>query len=276
MTIAQEEIFGPVLSVIAYDSEADAIRIANDSKYGLHAFISGKDPRCPRVAEQPRRRPRGDQWHGRRSARSPWCGVPPRQMAANTAAMASAPSRTPERSSKSPLPHAKDLDHDATRSRFRPAKLPTDWRSEDMVEAYAAVVYRKLRNFRAGIEGRHLLLQTRIRRSTLHLARARPLQGLHLVRGGGPQPGPVRTPQTGLASSAPSGSVTVEPTTSTEPTTSACLLPSAGSKRLLIIMDFATQTPRNPQRSHGSSNPASALSGTATALDNHCIYRLGT
>jgi aldehyde dehydrogenase (NAD+) len=35
MTIAQEEIFGPVLAVIPYDSEFDAIRIANDSKYGL-------------------------------------------------------------------------------------------------------------------------------------------------------------------------------------------------------------------------------------------------
>jgi len=39
MTIAREEIFGPVLSVIAYDSEEDAIRIANDSKYGLHAAV---------------------------------------------------------------------------------------------------------------------------------------------------------------------------------------------------------------------------------------------
>src|SRR4029077_18484542 len=36
MTIAQEEIFGPVLCVIAYNSEEEAIRIANDSKYGLH------------------------------------------------------------------------------------------------------------------------------------------------------------------------------------------------------------------------------------------------
>jgi acyl-CoA reductase-like NAD-dependent aldehyde dehydrogenase len=35
MTIAQEEIFGPVLSVIPYDTEADAIRLANDSIYGL-------------------------------------------------------------------------------------------------------------------------------------------------------------------------------------------------------------------------------------------------
>ena len=37
MTIAQEEIFGPVLCVITYDSEDEAIRIANDSKYGLHS-----------------------------------------------------------------------------------------------------------------------------------------------------------------------------------------------------------------------------------------------
>ena len=35
MTIAQEEIFGPVLVVIPYDDEDDAVRIANDSAYGL-------------------------------------------------------------------------------------------------------------------------------------------------------------------------------------------------------------------------------------------------
>jgi aldehyde dehydrogenase (NAD+) len=53
MTIAQDEIFGPVLSVIAYDSEEDAIRIANDSKYGLHAFVNGTDlERARRVAGQ--------------------------------------------------------------------------------------------------------------------------------------------------------------------------------------------------------------------------------
>ena len=53
MTIAQEEIFGPVLSVIAYDTEEDAIRIANDSKYGLHAAVIGTDlPRARRVASQ--------------------------------------------------------------------------------------------------------------------------------------------------------------------------------------------------------------------------------
>jgi aldehyde dehydrogenase (NAD+) len=53
MKIAQEEIFGPVLSVIAYDSEEEAIRIANDSKYGLHAAVIGTDlERARRVAAQ--------------------------------------------------------------------------------------------------------------------------------------------------------------------------------------------------------------------------------
>ncbi len=53
MTIAQEEIFGPVLSVITYDSEDEAIRIANDSKYGLHAAVIGADlSRARRVASQ--------------------------------------------------------------------------------------------------------------------------------------------------------------------------------------------------------------------------------
>jgi aldehyde dehydrogenase (NAD+) len=53
MTIAQEEIFGPVLCVIAYETEEDAIRIANDTRYGLHAFVSGTDTkRARRVASQ--------------------------------------------------------------------------------------------------------------------------------------------------------------------------------------------------------------------------------
>src|SRR5712671_2132259 len=53
MAIAREEIFGPVLSVIAYDSEDDAIRIANDSRYGLHAAVLGTDlSRARRVASQ--------------------------------------------------------------------------------------------------------------------------------------------------------------------------------------------------------------------------------
>jgi len=53
MTIAQEEIFGPVLCVIAYDSEDEAIGIANDSKYGLHSAVLGTDlKRARRVASQ--------------------------------------------------------------------------------------------------------------------------------------------------------------------------------------------------------------------------------
>jgi aldehyde dehydrogenase (NAD+) len=53
MTIAQEEIFGPVLCVITYDSEDEAIRIANDSKYGLHSSVIGTDlQRARRVASQ--------------------------------------------------------------------------------------------------------------------------------------------------------------------------------------------------------------------------------
>jgi len=53
MTIAREEIFGPVLSVIAYKDEEDAIRIANDTDFGLHAFVNGSDiKRARRVASQ--------------------------------------------------------------------------------------------------------------------------------------------------------------------------------------------------------------------------------
>ena len=51
--IAQEEIFGPVLCVITYDSEDEAIRIANDSRYGLHASVLRTDIQCARrVASQ--------------------------------------------------------------------------------------------------------------------------------------------------------------------------------------------------------------------------------
>jgi aldehyde dehydrogenase (NAD+) len=53
MTIAQEEIFGPVLCVIAYETEEEAIRIANDSRFGLHAYVSGTDvERARRVASR--------------------------------------------------------------------------------------------------------------------------------------------------------------------------------------------------------------------------------
>jgi aldehyde dehydrogenase (NAD+) len=53
MTIAREEIFGPVLCVIAYDDDDDAIRIANDTNFGLHAYVNGTDvQRARRVASQ--------------------------------------------------------------------------------------------------------------------------------------------------------------------------------------------------------------------------------
>jgi aldehyde dehydrogenase (NAD+) len=54
-TIAQEEIFGPVLSVIPYDTEEDAIRIANHSKYGLSGAVqSGSLERAMRFAKRVR------------------------------------------------------------------------------------------------------------------------------------------------------------------------------------------------------------------------------
>ncbi len=40
MTIAREEIFGPVLSIIGYEDEDDAVRIANDTRYGLSGYVS--------------------------------------------------------------------------------------------------------------------------------------------------------------------------------------------------------------------------------------------
>jgi acyl-CoA reductase-like NAD-dependent aldehyde dehydrogenase len=43
-TIAREEIFGPVLTVIGYDDDAEAIRIANDSDYGLGGTVWSSDP----------------------------------------------------------------------------------------------------------------------------------------------------------------------------------------------------------------------------------------
>src|SRR5580700_6213635 len=55
MTIAQEEIFGPVLSVLPYDTEDEAIRIANDTIYGLAGGVWSGDPeRAMRVARRMR------------------------------------------------------------------------------------------------------------------------------------------------------------------------------------------------------------------------------
>ncbi len=55
MTIAREEIFGPVLSIIPYDDEDDAVRIANDTPYGLSGYVSSSDlDRARRVASKMR------------------------------------------------------------------------------------------------------------------------------------------------------------------------------------------------------------------------------
>ena len=55
MIIAREEIFGPVLSIIQYNTDEDAIRIANDSKYGLHGAVLGTDmSRARRLASRVR------------------------------------------------------------------------------------------------------------------------------------------------------------------------------------------------------------------------------
>ncbi len=52
MRIAQEEIFGPVLVVIAYDDDEDAVRIANDSIYGLSGAIIGSTERALQMARR--------------------------------------------------------------------------------------------------------------------------------------------------------------------------------------------------------------------------------
>ena len=53
MTIAREEIFGPVLSIIPYKDEDDAVAIANDTPYGLSAYVYGGDlERARRVASR--------------------------------------------------------------------------------------------------------------------------------------------------------------------------------------------------------------------------------
>jgi aldehyde dehydrogenase (NAD+) len=53
MTIAREEIFGPVLSILPYEDEEDAVTIANDTPYGLAGFVtSGDVERARRVAKR--------------------------------------------------------------------------------------------------------------------------------------------------------------------------------------------------------------------------------
>ncbi len=45
MTIAREEVFGPVLVLIGYQDDAEAVQIANDTPYGLSSYVSGSDPK---------------------------------------------------------------------------------------------------------------------------------------------------------------------------------------------------------------------------------------
>ncbi|MGB3475213.1 MAG: aldehyde dehydrogenase [Mycobacterium sp.] len=64
MTIAQEEIFGPVLSIIAYDTEDDAVAIANDSVYGLAGSVWTSDvPRGIEIANKIRTGTYGINWY---------------------------------------------------------------------------------------------------------------------------------------------------------------------------------------------------------------------
>ncbi|MEB3071942.1 aldehyde dehydrogenase [[Mycobacterium] vasticus] len=64
MTIAQEEIFGPVLSIIGYDTEDDAIAIANDSVYGLAGSVWTADvPRGIEIAGKIRTGTYGINWY---------------------------------------------------------------------------------------------------------------------------------------------------------------------------------------------------------------------
>ncbi|MGB6086339.1 aldehyde dehydrogenase family protein [Parvibaculum sp.] len=50
MTIAREEIFGPVLAILPYKDEEDAISIANDTVYGLSGYVQGSPERAKKVA----------------------------------------------------------------------------------------------------------------------------------------------------------------------------------------------------------------------------------
>ena len=52
MTVAREEIFGPVLTIIGYKDDADAVRIANDTEYGLSGYVSGEPEHAKKIARQ--------------------------------------------------------------------------------------------------------------------------------------------------------------------------------------------------------------------------------
>ena len=76
MTIAREEIFGPVLAHPAYDTEEEAIRIANDTPYGLSGYVLRRHASSTRAAvgrAHPRRQ-RAHQWREPRRRAAPFGG----------------------------------------------------------------------------------------------------------------------------------------------------------------------------------------------------------
>ena len=52
MNIAREEVFGPVLSILAYDDDGEAVAIANDTDYGLSGYVSGEISHAQKIARQ--------------------------------------------------------------------------------------------------------------------------------------------------------------------------------------------------------------------------------
>ena len=74
MTIAQEEVFGTVLSVLPYDTEEEAVRIANGNTYGLAGGVWSSDPE--RALPVPRRMRTGqvDVNSGKYNALAPFGG----------------------------------------------------------------------------------------------------------------------------------------------------------------------------------------------------------
>jgi len=52
MTIAREEIFGPVLSILPYEDEEEAVKIANDTDYGLSGYVSGEPAHAQAIAKR--------------------------------------------------------------------------------------------------------------------------------------------------------------------------------------------------------------------------------
>ena len=52
MTIAREEVFGPVLTIIGYEDDAEAVAIANDTEYGLSGYVSGELAHAQQIALQ--------------------------------------------------------------------------------------------------------------------------------------------------------------------------------------------------------------------------------